>query len=276
MKLGLERAGLSLFFIMLVLTTSGCVNSSQDTASPSNIINSSTHYPLILYTEEQPPFNYINERGQVAGRSTEIIKEIMKRQGIQSPIVMGKWTDGYNTVLKTSNTAIYSTIRTHQRESMFRWVGPIAELQYAFYVRSDSVVTATSVLDLRNYGRIAVVRNDAREQYLRALNITNILPFDEDSDCIRALSSGEAEFWLGTKDISTQNAKKQEEKIYEFRILDLPPISQRLYIAFNRKTPDTVVQEWQQTLDGMKYDGTYDLIQSRYMPYICSWVRCIP
>ena len=31
-----------------------------------------------------------------------------------------------------------------------------------------------------------------------------------------------------------------------------------------------------QVLDEMKSDGTYDMIIERYMPYICSWVKCTP
>ena len=262
---------------VLLLLMSGCVSPFQEKTSTTSI----PHYavslpPLVIYTEEQPPFNYINERGEVSGRSTEMVREIMARIGADYPITLQQWTDGYQTVQSTTNTAIYSTILTHERDSMFKWVGPIAELQYSFYTRADNPVEIRAVQNLHTHGKIAVVRNDAREQYLKALNLTNILPLDDDTACMNALLSGEAEFWLGTRDISSQNAKRQQESIHEFRILDLPVISHQLYIAFNRKTPDQVIQVWQQALDDMKCDGTYDLIQNRYMPYICSWVKCTP
>lgn len=271
-------AGLSLLCVLLLMLSAGCMNPSQDTEGPAAGQEGGSNHlvPLVIYTEEQPPFNYINEEGLVAGRSTEVVREIMKRLEIQHPIILVKWTDGYNRALTDDNAAIFSTIRTHQRESMFKWVGPIAELQYSFYVRSDNPVTITSTLDLRDRGLIAVVKNDAREQYLRALNLSNLLLMEEDSDCIEALSSGKAEFWLGTREMATQNAKRKEEMMYGFRIADIRPITHQLYIAFNRKTTDSEIERWQKTLDEMREDGTYELIQSRYMPYICSWVRCTP
>ena len=270
---GLFLLALLIFFVLL----SGCLKIDTMNVSDSTPLKPDLHLPIEIYTEEQPPFNYINEHGHLSGRSTELVREIMRRLGVTYPIHLVPWADGYRTVITTPNTAIYSIIMTHERDAMFRWVGPIAELEYSFYTRTEDLVNLTSIDALRHCGPIAVVSNDARELYLHALGFDNILPLDTDTACIKALADEDAEFWLGTKDIYAQNVKRTMwEDVPEFQIARVPVPLQRVYIGFNRNTPDSVIDAWQEILDEMKEDGTYDLIQNRYMPYICSWVRCTP
>lgn len=197
--------GKYMLITLLILWIVGIICSGEPGPGDGDIIRYPFPHPdLTIYTEEQPPFNYLNEQGQVSGQATLIVREIMRRLDIDCPIVIGGWSSGYNTVIQTGNTALFSTIMTHEREPVFRWVGPIGELQYSVYVRSDNPVTVSSYAALRDRGKIAVVRNDAREEYLRGLGLSSILPLNDDADCIRALSSGEAEFWFGTRDITAQ------------------------------------------------------------------------
>lgn len=272
-------SGYCIFFLailFLLFFSSGCLDTLEKKDNEDHP-DQLTSWPLEIYTEEQPPFNYMNDMGQIAGRSTEVVQKIMNRIGVQYPIHMKPWAEGYNTVLTTNHTALYSTIMTHEREPMFKWVGPIAEVEFSFFTCSDNPVEINTLDDLRKNGKIAVVQSDARDQYLESLQFNNTLKLADDMECIKALSRGDAEFWLGTKDIYVQNVKRTMwENIPDFRRIEIPIMSQRLYIAFNRETPDQVIEEWQRELDSIKEDGTYDLIQSRYMPYICSWVPCTP
>ena len=266
---------LCLIFALLLILLSGCTGIQEKKMAGHEGNTSPIYQHVEIYTEEQPPFNYIDSDGLVAGKSTEVVREIMNRLGIENPIHLISWADGYRTVLTTPDTAIYSIILTHERDPMFRWVGPIAELQYSFFTRADNPVAVSAIEDLHSLGPIAVVSNDARETYLQSLHMKNIISYQDDAACIVALSRGEVEFWLGTKDIYSQNAKRTIwQHSVDIKRIDLPILPRRLYIGFHRDTPDEVISAWQQELDEMIADGTYDSIQNRYMPYICSWVKC--
>lgn len=263
--------------LILIVVMSGCLKTDTIHVYDVSQKDPDDNLQIQIYTEEQAPFNYINDHGHLSGRSTEMVREIMRRLKVSYPIHLVPWADGYRTVITTPNTAIYSIIMTHERDAMFRWVGPIAELEYSFYARSDNSENITSIEALKHSGSIAVVSNDARELYLNALGFENILPLESDTACIKALAREEVDFWLGTKDIYAQNVKRSMwDDVPEFHIASVPVPLQRIYIGFNRNTPDSVINAWQEKLDEMKEDGTYDLIQNRYMPYICSWVRCTP
>lgn len=259
--------------ILFMVVFSGCIDSSD------NPVNSSEptlkHTSLVLYTEEQPPVNYIDQNGDVSGRSTAIVKEIMKRQNIDAPIHLLNWSTGYNIVLTTPDTAIFSTTKTHQRDAMFKWVGPIASVEYSFFGRDDFSTPINNLGDVKNAGLIAVVANTGRHLTLQSSNVNNLLFCEDDKACVEAVLSGKAALWFGTKDMYAQNAKRLNQEMN--RIVEIWPYMTRgMYIAFNRETPDSEIELWQNTLDEMKTDGTFAMISERYMPYICSWVQCIP
>ncbi|MDD1725142.1 MAG: transporter substrate-binding domain-containing protein [Methanospirillum sp.] len=259
--------------LVIFLLFSGCTTPSPRVSNQS--LTPVATESLVLYTEEQPPMNYIDENGDVAGRSTAIVREIMKRQNINAPIHLTNWTTGYNVVLTTPNTAIFSTTLTHQRDSMFKWVGPIATVEYSFFGRDDFPTQISSVSDVRKAGLVAVVGNTGRHQTLQSSGVTNLLLCEDDEACVEALLEGKAALWFGTKDMYAQNAKKLSSDMNRIKEV-WPFISRGSYIAFNRNVPDSEIEKWQDALDEMKEDGTFEVIVERYMPYICSWVKCTP
>jgi len=266
--------GVAALTLVLLLLSSGCIQSLPGEDGSVNTLHK-TGSSLILYTEEQPPLNYIDQKGDISGSSVAIVTEIMNRLDLDAPIHLVSWTKGYNTVLTTPGTALFSTTLTHPREPMFKWVGPIASAEYTFFGRDDFSMPVSSFADVKKAGLIAVVGNTGRHLTLQSSHVDNLLICEDDKECIEAVLSGKAALWFGTKDMYSQTAKRLSSEMN--RIVEVWPFMQRgLYIAFNRDTPDSEIQKWQQVLDEMKSDGTYDMIIERYMPYICSWVKCTP
>ncbi|BBQ54171.1 hypothetical protein WP2S18C03_32520 [Aeromonas veronii] len=79
--------------------------------------------PLNVMTEDYPPFNMQGEGGKIVGLSTEVVEELFKRAGVEYKITLMPWKRAYEDTLSTPNTALYSTTRTPERETLFKWVG---------------------------------------------------------------------------------------------------------------------------------------------------------
>ena len=90
-----------------------------------------------VLTEEFTPYNYKDANGNVMGQSTETVREIMKRVNASADIGLLEWTDAYNLALAGPNVVLYSTGSTSLRESLFKWVGPIASWDFTFYAPKD-------------------------------------------------------------------------------------------------------------------------------------------
>jgi ABC-type amino acid transport substrate-binding protein len=233
----------------------GCL-SSEDSSQEK-------HPRQQLLTEEFPPYNYLGPGGAITGSSSDLVREIADRLGVDTEIELVAWDEGYNRTLTTQGIALYSTARTTERENLFRWVGPIGTYDITFYARNDSGISLSSLEDAKKAGIIAVVRDDARHQYLVERNISEIALYPDDESCVRALMSGESRLWLGSAVTASETVARAGYRAGDVRPL-YQVLTSELYIAFNNQTPEETVASWQEALDGMKRDGTYRAILSRY------------
>lgn len=253
----------------------GCLIPDADARQDSKVGLFDSGRTIRLYTEEQPPYNFITSQGTVSGSSAEVVYEIAKRTGDTISVTLVTWDKGIQTVQKENGTALFSTVRTDEREPDFKWVGPLSTVELALYSKRSFSKDISKIEDLKEIGPIGVVRNDVREEILIENSIDNRLILPDDYACIDALMKDSSVLWFGTSDILAQNAKtlavnpENFKKVWVYMKGDL-------YIAFNRDTPDDLILRWQAALDEMKDDGTYRMIQERYIPFVCSWVTCVP
>jgi len=104
-------------------------------------------------TEEYPPMNY-SDNGQANGISVDLLEGVFKRLGVsldRNNMQVTDWADAYNQTLTTPNTMIFSAVRTPQRDSLFKWVGPIAPHQDVAIFLKNGPVQLKDVTDLNNY-----------------------------------------------------------------------------------------------------------------------------
>jgi polar amino acid transport system substrate-binding protein len=206
---------------------------------------------LRVIAEEFPPFNYVDEKGNVVGKSTETVRAIMNKLGQDILIEVMPWTESYTLVQKEPGVALYSTARTAERENMFQWVGPLASYENWLYARKGSGVRVSSLDQAKAVKKIAVVKNAAGHQVLAGLGFNNFEFTSSTPDGLKQLMAGNVDLWVGTMDESAFVAKKAGINPNEIE----PAVLVHkigLYIAFNKNTPQTTVQEWQKALDSLK------------------------
>lgn len=229
---------LLLVIALMMVTLSGCASAG-------------TSGKLRIITEQNPPFNFTDEAGVVTGQSTEIIKALAKRAGVDAKIEMMSWSDGYVLAQQEPNIALYSTVRLSSRENMFKWVGPIGFDDEWFYARRGTEIKISSLDDARKAKSIAVYRNDRNHLFLSEKGFTNLDISENDMECVRKLADGKVDLWLGPSTglpFITYRAMVNPA--------ELQPVSyvrrSEYYIAFSKSTSDSVIKTWQEALDEMK------------------------
>ena len=251
-------SGLVCLLLLAVASTGGCVGAPKGEQTPA----SWTGPEIRIITENFPPYNTLDRDGVAAGQSTEIVKEILRRQNESASIEVLPWAEGYRIAQTEPNVALYSTGRSGERENLFLWVGPIGSIDFMLYAKNGSGISVPSLEAAKKAGSIGVVRDDVRHQLLNSENVTNLYLCNDDAECVQKLTGGTIQLWLGSS--SAADAA---------RLAGIDPTAFRpeylmkkteLYIAFNKGTPANAVMTWQATLDALKKDGTYDQILSRY------------
>jgi len=244
------------FMLLFLVLLSGCI-----TAAPAE--------KLRVITEESPPFNFTDERGNITGQSTEVVREILKKLGSESNIEVMPWSQGYNLTQKELNTVLYSTSRIPLRENLFKWVGPIGFADNWFYARQGSGIKIASLEDAKKVKSIAVYRDDSNHLYLAAQGFTNLDINENNGGCIKKLVEGKVDLWLGPAEGLHFIAYGIGVNPAEVVAVKYVRRSDK-YIAFNKAVSDGVVQSWQKSLDGLKQDkgadglSTYERITTSY------------
>jgi polar amino acid transport system substrate-binding protein len=221
---------------------------------------------IVYMTEQYPPYNF-EESGKVKGIVADLVMEMMAKMGVDKPIKLVPWARGYQKVQTDRGTCLFSMTFTKEREPLFKWVGPVATTRVTLVKLKKNQMIKINDLDDVNKYKVGVIRSDIGEQLLinsGKVNTAVIEPVDRTVLNIRKLAAGRIDL------ISYGDAPlKWEIKKNGFNIADFETVFKisegRLFIAFHKETPDKIIETFQQTLDGLKADGTYDRIISNYL-----------
>ena len=112
---------------------------------------SASAQPLIILCENDPPAQFRDVEGNLTGYTVELVREIQKRVGNQDEIKMVPWARGYQAAQLEPNTALFVTMRTAERERLFKWVGPVVVAVTSFYALRGSGIRIERFEDV--YGR---------------------------------------------------------------------------------------------------------------------------
>ncbi|MFO7832155.1 MAG: transporter substrate-binding domain-containing protein [Desulfuromonadaceae bacterium] len=222
---------------------------------------------LQLFTEVAPPFNYYTGsiiNPEIQGSSVDFVAAIQARNDYASNVKITGWLDAYTTVQYLPNSALFTTARTPEREELFQWVGPIATLRGSFYTLSDSGIIIQNLDQAKSLNSVATPSDWYTHAYLLDNGFENIVATSMSPvEAFNQLLNGEVEAlfmydegidWLCDKTSTPEeDVVKQFEETYD-----------EGYIAFSLNTPTEIVERWQQNLDAMREDGTYQTIWEQW------------
>ena len=223
--------------------------------------------PLVLLTENLPPFSMAASGGNFAkdddvqGISSDTVRALCSKAQLECQLILRfPWDRLYKQTLDSKGYGLFSTIRTPEREALFKWVGPIAVSDWVLLAKADSTITLDS-LDQAGAYKIGGYRNDAISQFLidRGVTVQTSL---QDKENLNKLEKGLIDLWA-TDDVGGRYMAKQSslgalKVVHRFNSADL-------YLALNKETPDELVQKLQKALDDMRAQGELGTIKNGYL-----------
>ncbi len=207
--------------------------------------------------EEMYPAQYTDESGQVAGITAELVKELLRRLELKNEIKLYPWKRAYRMALKGPNIAVFEMTRTEERETQFKWVGPINRADWGLYALADSEIAINNLEDAKKAEGICGYRGDARAEYLVKKGFKNITHVEvgRPIQCARMLEKGRLQLWVASEMGLSELLKTEKKKRADYKLV-FPIDVKYLYVAFSKDVPDKVISFWQEELNRMKSDGT--------------------
>ena len=272
--MSLPRRCRHLFLVLMLagilLLSTGCL--AENEKAPAGVDTASLTY----YTEQAPPYNY-RENGTLKGISVDLLGEITARMGKRvSPdqVHLVPWSEGYQAALTGNNTVLFTTFRLPERETSFKWVGPITTDRHVLFAARDQAIAINGPGDLKGY-RIGVVADDAAILQLLEAGVDRHQLVTDTSVpvLINKLAGGEIDLFCYPEMVGRYFVQEATGSPDTFRVVYTMEEVEGYY-AFSRDVPDVTVQAFQRALDALKAErdargiSTYERILGRYNPSV--------
>jgi polar amino acid transport system substrate-binding protein len=209
-----------------------------------------------LSTEELAPFSMPLGDG-VGGLSTEVRRAVFSRAGLQMETRLYPWLRAYQSALDRPNACVYSTVRTPDREPLFKWVGPIVEDDWVIFVPEESRLHPHSLNDLKAY-KTAGTPGDSLASFLQEKGIA--MEYTPTNGQLQMLMSGRIDFWGTTRARGAYFALRDKVKLRA--VLTLRKAD--MYLACNRGVSDGVIDGLNEALKELEEDGTMRRLADKY------------
>ncbi|MHA7880486.1 MAG: substrate-binding periplasmic protein [Saccharospirillum sp.] len=214
-----------------------------------------------LYTENYGDFNYTLDgrdfahfRDDIGGESTEVVKQMFERAGIDYRLRLRAWSVSYERALERPNYGVYSTARTEFREDLFEWIGPVGQYSWILLKRAGNPLDINSLNDLRNL-RIGGYEGDAATTFLQNEGL-NVSTLPNESLNAQRLAQDQIDVWV-TSDVNGYKIAEESgfnnvEEAYRLRTVGL-------YLAMNPATNPTVLSRLRAAYDELIASGEVEL-----------------
>ena len=252
----MRKAGYLFLLTLMLIIVFGCAgNAGRHAEKPVD---------LTILTEEYAPLNFSSD-GEITGQATEVVRELARRTGTSVVIRIVAWEDGLKAVMEQPRTALYSTVMNPERKDNLQWVGPVTVLDTNLYARKGSGIAVRTLDDARSIPAIATVAEYYSEQVLKEEGFANLKRYASEEEALRALLSGDVELFVSNNTVMPGLLDQVGATVDSLEnIFTLS--TDMAYIAFSPETPSDLVARWQDQLDAMKREGTFDRIYAKWLP----------
>lgn len=221
--------------------------------------------PVSLNTEEWPPYNYV-VNGELTGVSVKIVQALLLELGRRDPISVYPSMRAKLMTESRPRSMMFTMFRTPEREKQYKWIGPIGRDSIYFYQRKDSPFHIHTLADAKMVPVVASRQSGLVYNHLIAAGFTNL---DATANSGKSVYS---KLLLGRADLGISDSPLGVH--YFLRQMGLPAdalvqtpvkiVESDLYIAASPDFSDAEIALWQQALDRLKANGTYERIYHEF------------
>ena len=217
------------------------------------------HANITLITEEWPPYNYV-EQGRLIGVSVRIVQALLRELERGDPIRVYPSQRAKLLLDSQPRSMLFSMFRTPQRETQYKWIGPIGHDAIYFYQRKGSPLQIRSLADAKAVPVIASRQAGLVFNLLTDAGFTNL---DATAYTGRQVYSkllrGRADLAISDSPLGVQYQLQQMGVPADaLQQTQVKVVDSDLYIAASLDFPDTEIALWQQALDRLRAQGDID------------------
>lgn len=256
-----RKLSISFIIYMFIAVLCGCRDNQYDVNANEGV----QLKEIIIGSDIQPPFNYVDSDGNPTGIDVELATEAFRRMGYKAVFVNINWDDKQELLSSHTIDCIWGSFSMNGREDKYRWAGPYMKSRIVIAVNKDSnIYTIEDLLDKT----VAVqAASKPEEMFLnmedsRIPRIRSLLSMKNRELTYPMLSKGYADALAVNEVIINQYMKDYN---MQFRILDEALDTVGLGVAFDKNDKRDIDRRLTDILINMRDDGTEKEILEKYV-----------
>lgn len=221
---------------------------------------------LKVIMDYYPPFSY-EEKGEIKGISTQVVRAALKEAGIESAIRQYPFARAYRMSQKEENVFEYCVVRTPEREKLFQWIGGVGVAEQGLLALKDRDIRIEKIEDLSKYS-IGTVLEDVIDQYLRKHEQKLGLKLDRVADYelnVNKLFMKRFDLCGMNKFVAMYLAKKLGHSENDIKsVYTIGELTGEYYLVTGLKTSPETVKKLRAAFETVHRNGTYQKIVDEY------------
>jgi polar amino acid transport system substrate-binding protein len=220
---------------------------------------------LSIVTEEWAPYNY-SEDGAIKGFSVEIVRAMAQALNADIDIRMLPTMRAKASLEGNKRTMLITMLRTPERETKYKWIGPLGDSSIYFYKRKGDPLAVATLEDTKNVRAICTRQGAFTTSRLQAAGFTNLETGASDGNAVyKMLIFGRCDLAVSDSPLGVVHLLKQMNYPLD-AVVQTPVklIASPIYIACSKDISDTEIARWQAALDKLKSSGVFQAIQKKY------------
>lgn len=221
-------------------------------------------------TENYPPFNYIEDK-KIKGIFVEVLMAISKQ--MESPLGWDRITvlprdRGYQSLTTGGKKCLFGMDRTKERESLFKWAGPVTRNRVILIAKTGSDIHINSIDRVRSV-KTGVTKDDISEKILLGSDLppeSLFYAFGNDAaiELLQSLDQGMIDLWAHGDLPARWLIKKKSLNPGDFKTVFVLRETGG-YFAFSKDVSNGFVSAFQRALDRIQKKGVVKKILKTYL-----------
>lgn len=257
-----DRRGLLMAASCLLSGLSGVASAAVMPATGTGVRKPALH----AFTEPFPPMSHLKD-GVAQGFGVELLQLMSEDAGLDATVEVLPWERSMREAARRRDSVLFPLVRTPERESRYRWVGPIGPRRLMIYRLTRRTEVRPASLKALGHWRIGVSRGSAAVQQLEAqglrAGVELELGLDDDTN-LRKLLAGRMDL-IVLLDWAAAWQLREMGLPYATLTPVLPLDDRQTYwYGLPPESDPAIARRLQAALDRLKRDGRQERLRQRY------------
>ncbi len=214
---------------------------------------------LRVVTENWRPYSY-EENGEIKGKSTAIVKKVLKRAGIDYTMAVYPWSRGYLIAKTEPNVLIFSLVRIPVREKLFKWVRPLGQgdTTSLYRLKGNQNAMPQTIEEAKQF-LIVANANSMDHLWLADKGFHNLMTPRTLEQSVKMFVKGRAPL-IAIDDHSIMSEFSDILHERDMFVKVMPLFSAPPFMALSNATDDSILLKLQRAYDALLAEGQIDLV----------------